>query len=696
MRVVFQSEAAECGLACLAMIGQWHGEHLELSDLRDKVGAATRGMNLRRLINAAEAIGLVGTAYRVDLDALRAIAAPVILHWEFDHFVVLRGYRRGRYEILDPAVGRRWLHDAEMSRRFTGVMVEFARATSYAPVPRKTRPAFARVLLRTRGVARSLGAIGLLALGLEICGLIAPQYLQFAIDNAVSSSDLDILSVFALGFLLVVTVQALLGYLRGWSLLVLTQSLSLQWMSNILGHLVRLPVAFFEQRRLGDLVSRFGSAGAIQQAVTVSALEAVLDGLMALASLAAMFLYSPRLAVVTLSVIALQALVRVGSYGILERLANERIIASARESTFFLETMRAMMPIKLFGSEVQRREGWQSLALDVQRLDIRKGRIDVMVASLIGYLAMIESVLVIWLGAGLALKSNSGFTIGMLIVYIAYKTQFSARANNVAKFLVDLRMIRIHADRLSDIVLARPEPAESEVDASSLPAKIEFRDVGFRYGVTEPWVLRNVSFTIEPGESVALTGASGGGKTTLVKLLLGILEPTEGEILYGGRKLGSLGARNVRRIVGTVMQEDLLLNGTIRQNIAFFDERADAADVEHAAAQAHIHADIAAMPMGYLTRIGDMGAGLSGGQKQRLLLARAIFKRPKVLVLDEATSHLDTANEAAVNAAIEKLQVTRIIVAHRASTIASAARALHVRGGQVLEAIASAPESAAA
>jgi ATP-binding cassette subfamily B protein RaxB len=288
--------------------------------------------------------------------------------------------------------------------------------------------------------------------------------------------------------------------------------------------------------------------------------------------------------------------------------------------------------------------------------------------------------------AALAVLDNR-FSVGMLFAFISYKDQFSQRMASLVDKLFELRMLRLHGERVADIVLtdAEEDGSDVEVDMDDISPSIEIRNLSFRYAASEPNVLNGLNLSIPAGQCIAVTGPSGCGKTTLMKLLLGLLEPTEGEILIGDIKLSSLGLTNYRQLLGTVMQEDTLFAGSIADNISFFAPSPNYQQVQACAHLAAVHAEIAAMPMGFNTLVGDIGSGLSGGQKQRILLARALYKNPKLLVLDEATSHLDTRNEQAVNAAIRKIQLTRVIVAHRPETIAMAQRVVVLQQGKIVE-----------
>ena len=301
---------------------------------------------------------------------------------------------------------------------------------------------------------------------------------------------------------------------------------------------------------------------------------------------------------------------------------------------------------------------------------------------------------------------SSAFTIGMLLAFIAYKMQFTGRVTALINYGVDLRMLSLHAERLADIALTpveRDHPQAGGLDAHApvhdlghLRPSLELRDVSFRYGEGEPWILRNANFMLAAGDSVAVTGASGCGKTTLLKILLGLLPPSEGEVLYGGIPVRQLGIANVRRQLGTVMQEDVLLTGSLGDNITFFDSHPDFERAAACARTAQVHDDIVRMPMGYQTLVGDLGSGLSGGQRQRLLLARALYKQPKVLALDEATSHLDIGNERAVTNALSQMQLTRLIIAHRPETISGAQQVVLVKDGRVTVILSEAKDPGAA
>jgi ATP-binding cassette subfamily B protein RaxB len=649
---------------------------------------------LRQLIHVASELGLSSRPVKVAIQGLAGLDSPAILHWDLNHFVVLKKVSRNRLIILDPAVGERTLSMAEASSHFTGVALELAPTSEFKSQAAAPRVSFSALTGKVTGLWPSLAQIFSVAVVLELFAIVAPLFQQMVVDEVLTSGDGDLLTVLVLGFGLLLIVQTLLGLARSWMVIILSQTLSLQWTSNVFAHLVRLPVEFFEKRHLGDVTSRFGAVQSIQKTLTTSVIEAALDGFMAIAALLMMLIYASTLAAVTVSAVVLYGLLRWAAYIPFRNAAAERLVVAAKENTHFLETLRAIAPLKLFGREQERRALWQNLIGEVQNRDVRTAKMTMAFTAANAFIFGLENLLVLWLGAKLVMggmtgagaSSGAGLTIGMLFAFISYKSQFATRVSALINYAVDLKMLGLHAERLADICLEPPEKDDVPVnDLNHLSPSIDLKNVSFRYGEGEPWILKNADFRIEAGESVAIVGASGAGKTTLLKIALGLLKPTEGEVLYGDQPVKHLGLANFRRQIGTVMQEDVLLTGSLGDNIAFFDVQPDQQRIESCARMAQLHEDVLRMPMGYQTLVGDLGSGLSGGQKQRLLLARALYKQPRLLALDEATSHLDIGNERAVTAAIGHLQLTRLVIAHRPETIAGAQRVVQVRGGQIVD-----------
>jgi len=678
-----QTEAAECGLASLVMIAGWHGYRVDLATLRQRHPLSIKGVTLAHLIQVSGRLGLAGRPLRLELAELPQLATPCVLHWDLNHFVVLREASARAIVIHDPAAGVRRLSMEEASRHFTGIALELSPTGEFREADERVRVRLRDLTGPVRGLGPALAQVLALALALQALAVLAPFYLQWVVDGAVASGDRELLTVLGVGFLLLAAIQVAVGALRSWVVLYLGTTLNLQWLANVFSHLLRLPVAWFEKRHLGDVVSRFGAVTTIQRTLTSSFVEAVIDGLMAVVTLAMMLAYSFPLTLIALATVSAYGVARAAFYAPLKRATGEHIVHAARQQSHFLETVRGVQSIRLFGREDERRARWLNLAVDATNGDLRVQKLSLGFRSANGIAFGVERVAVVWLGAILVLDAT--LTTGMLFAFLAYKEQFSARVAGLIDKTIELKMLKLQGERLADIVLTPAESQPRTPVVSVEDASLEARNLSFRYSEMEPFVLRDCSFRIAPGESVAIVGASGSGKTTLVKLLLGLIPPTDGQVLVGGVDVQKMGLEAYRQLVGTVMQDDPLFAGSIEDNVSFFDPSPSQEAIERCTRLAAVHDDIAAMPMGYHTLIGDMGTALSGGQRQRLLLARALYKQPRILFLDEATSALDVQRERLVNEAIRGLKLTRILIAHRPETIASASRVIVLQGGRVAQ-----------
>ena len=680
---IMQTEASECGLACVAMISSHFGSAADLTDLRRKYGMSLKGATLQELVRIADHLGFASRPLRLDLDELAELRMPCILHWDLNHFVVLVSVDRTGVVIHDPAVGVRLMPLAEVSRHFTGIALELSPTERFRPVTQAPTIRFSQLIGRIAGVKQALGQLLCMALAIELFSMISPLFLGWVVDQALVSFDSDLLTTLAIGFLLLMVMEVSISAARGWMLMGLNASLKVQARANLFTHLISLPTSFFEARHLGDVMSRFGSQETILQAVTSELVEAVLDGLMATITLIVMLLFAPDLTMVVVLGAVLYGALRWAAYTPLRQASVESIVWSARRDSHFLETLRGIRTIKLVNGQEERRARWLNLLVEAINRQLTADKLRLLFRTANALLMGILKILVIFLGARKILAGD--FSVGILLAFIVYKDQFLGRVMELINKSVDLVMLRLHAERLADIALTEPEPRGLLTTGPAAPAaaRLELRDVSFRYAPSEPWILQNINLIVEAGESVAIVGPSGGGKTTLLKLLAGLLAPTQGEILVNGKPLAKTGLENYRAMLGVVMQDDQLFAGSIAENISFFGERANQDKIIRCAQKASVHDDIMAMTMEYDTLIGDMGTILSGGQKQRVIIARALYRDPAILLLDEATSHLDVERENAVNSALKFMQVTRIVIAHRPETIRASDRVVTLRGGQL-------------
>ena len=691
--VILQTEAAECGLACLAMVLSHHGVVTDLAALRTRHTVSLTGMTLSTLTAIAQKEALGTRGLRLSLDELPQLRLPAILHWNLNHFVVLKTVGRDHVVVHDPAFGERRLSLVEASRHFTGVALELWPDPGFTPREEKTRVRLTQLIGQVSGFWPSLARVLLLSLALEVFALVSPLFMQWVLDNVVVSRDLQLLTTLALGFGLLLLVQQATALVRSWLLMVINTSVGLQWKANVFAHMTRLPLTYFQNRHLGDIVSRANSVEAIQRTLTATFVEALFDGLLVVLTLVLMFIYSPQLSWVALIAVALYLAIRLIWYRPLYAASEETLVRDANQASHFLESIRGMRAIQLFGRQSERQGAWQTLQVAATNARLQVQKLQILYGLVRGLLGGLMAWLIVWLGARQIIATE--LTVGMLIAFMAYRSQFESRVVSLIDKAIDLKMLRLHAERLADVVLTPATPqahrlsaqeqlaAQPEGGSSGSSPALVLDQIRYRYSDAAPWVLDGLSLHIAPGEVIAITGRSGCGKTTLVNLLLGTFQPQEGRITANGTPLAQIGVDHWRQGVATVMQDDTLFAGSISDNIGFFDPHPDFEHMVACARMAAVHDDIEAMPMGYQTLIGDMGTALSGGQKQRLLLARALYKRPRVLILDEATSHLDVVSEAQVNEAIGRLPITRITVAHRPETIRSAPRVVSLEGGRI-------------
>jgi ATP-binding cassette, subfamily B, bacterial CvaB/MchF/RaxB len=681
---ILQTEAAECGLACLAMIANYHGYQTDMHTLRQRFALSLRGATLKQVMDMAQGLKLSARPLRLDLDEMNQLQLPCILHWELNHFVVLKKVLSNNKGIiiLDPARGERSIGADELSKCFTGVALELSPMADFVQKKEQRTIKITQLLGKVVGLKRSLVQIFALALALEAFAIVSPFFMQWVVDGAIVAADSNLLTLLCIGFGLLMVIQTTIGLARSWVVLYLSTHLNVQWISNVFAHLIRLPVTYFERRHLGDVVTRFESVHQIQQTLTTSFIEGVLDGLLGIVMLIIIFVYSPTLAWVVVTALVIQGLISWASYAPMRRLAAEQINLGAKNQSQLFESIRAVQSIKLFAAENDRQARYVNGLVESTNRTIATQKLQLSVGAISGITSGIENIVVVWLGAGAVMQNQ--LSIGMLFAFMSYKATFSGRVQSLIAKTIEFKMLKLQGELLADIVLNSKDPA-SQIATKQLPPpcddgsipEIEVRNVSFRYSPSEPWVLRNVTFKVTKGESLAIVGPSGGGKTTLMKLMLGLLRPTEGEVLFRERPINQLGAA-YREAVGAVMQDDQLMSGSIEENISFFNPTPNKQRIQEVAAQAAIASDIEKMPMQYQTLIGDMGSSLSGGQKQRIVLARALYRNPIVLFLDEATSQLDEMNEQRVIASTNNIEATRILVSHRVETFSSCSRCIKV------------------
>lgn len=679
--VTLQSEVIECGHACLAMILGFYGHDIDLATLRRRFPTSLHGVTMANLMKMA---GKLDMATRLvqsqDIDKLAGLSMPCILHWEMNHFVVLKSIDRHKALIHDPARGVVAVPREEMEKAFTGMVLELYPTDDFQPKKEahSRRLSLMEFCSSINGLGASLLQLFGLTAALQVLAMLGPYHTQLVIDRVLPASDTDLLVVLGVGFLALSMFGTLVDAIRSWVILHLSSVFSLQLFSRLFRHLLRLPMDFFEKRHVGDIQSRFGSLKAVQDMLTTTFVAGAIDGLMLVPTLGIMIYYNGKLALVALAATLIYSILQFSIYRPVKRATEASIVMDAKESTHFLESLRAMQPIKVFGKEHQRHSDWLNRYVDSINADIKLGKINILYGAARNLLVGAEAVVLVWMGGHEML--TSAMSVGMFFAFFAFRTRFSGQAQSLVDKTFQLLMLRLHLERLADIALHKPEQHvhsdKTDIDVGKINGSIRLENVTYSYSEADGPVLNSISLSVDAGECLAISGVSGCGKTTLIKVMMGLDSPDDGKVYVDDIPVEHLGLELYRGMTAAVMQKDKLLSGSLMANIAFFDPDADIERVRQAARDAEIMADIEKMPMGLQTLVGDMGSALSGGQEQRILLARALYRHPKILFMDEATSHLDSGTEKEINLIIGKLQITRIIVAHRQETLALADRVI--------------------
>lgn len=676
--VIHQTETAECGLACLAMICGYFGKNIDLISLRRKFNLSARGANLAGINGIAEQLGMVTRALSLELDELGALKMPCILHWDFSHFVVLVSVKRNRYVLHDPARGRRYLGREEMSRYFTGIALEVWPGSEFQAETQQTRISLRSLINSIYGIKRTLAKIFCLSVVIEAINLVMPVGTQLVMDHAIPAGDRGLLTLISAGLMFFILLRAAVSMLRAWSSLVMSTLINVQWQSGLFDHLLRLPLAFFERRKLGDIQSRFDSLDTLRATFTTSVIGFIMDSIMVVGVFVMMLLYGGYLTWIVLCFTTIYIFIRLVTYGNYRQISEECLVREARAASYFMETLYGIATVKIQGMVGIRGAYWLNMKIDAINSGIKLTRMDLLFGGINTFVTACDQVVILWLGAGLVIDNQ--MTIGMFVAFSSFRGQFSERVTSLTSFLLQLKIMSLHNERIADIALheKKEKKPEIEIVAHMGPISLETNDLSYRYDSQSAPIFSALSLSVAPGESVAITGASGAGKTTLMKVLCGLFEPDSGRVLINGIDIRQMGINNYHRMIACVMQDDRLFSGSIRENICGFAEEMDEEWMVECARASHIHDVIMNMPMGYETLIGELGEGLSGGQKQRIFIARALYRKPGILFMDEATSALDSESEHFVNVAIKNMNITRVIIAHRETTLKTVDRVISI------------------
>ena len=665
------------------MVLGYHGKAVKLDEVREVAGVDRDGVSMLSILRAGEWFGLRGRGLKLDVDALDYLTPGTILHWEFNHFVVFERASRRGVNIVDPAHGRRFIPMEQFRRSFTGVALILEPTEVFEPgdAERGRLWSYLRQLLGQRHLITRVLVTSLL---LRLFALSLPILTGLIVDRVVPRGDRDLLIVVGVGLAGVVGFQFLSALIRAHLILQLRTNLDTRMTLGFIDYLVGLPYAFFQRRSAGDLMMRVNSNATIREILTANTLSAVLDGAMVTIYLVLIFLVSAELGAIVLVLGILQLTVYFGSARRYRDLMAQDLEAQAKSQGYLVQMMAGIETLKSAGAEHRSVEHWSNLFVDELNVSLQRGRLSAVVDSLMGSLKTGSPLLIMSWGAMMVMAGS--LSLGTMLAINALAVGFLTPLGTLVSSGLQLQLLGGYIERIDDVLSAEPEQDRDRVvRAPKLSGQINVEHVSFRYGPHAPWAVRDVSVDIVPGECVAIVGKSGSGKSTLAKLLLGLYKPSEGRISYDNHDLAEMGARSVRRQLGIVPQHPYIFGSSVRENIALTDPTLPLDKVVSAAKKAQIHDDIIAMPMGYETVVADGGASLSGGQRQRIAVARALVHDPAIVLLDEATSSLDTTTEEMVQRNLDALQCTRLIIAHRLSTVANADRILVLSEGKIVE-----------
>ena len=678
-----QDETTECGLVCLAFASQMLGAEISIAELRRKYQISSRGLSLREVKDIAASMHMLGRAVRCELTEIADLTAPSILHWSMNHFVVFQWIKGSKICIYDPAIGKQILDLAEFSKHFTGVALELSASPDFQKRKERSPLSIWSWFRLTPSMYVGLFQTLIFSLLLQTYVVAFPFYLQLAIDQAALKGDRDLLVALTLGFAAFAVFKAGADFFRGIITAKLTALLSWDMTLRLFRHLIRLPLPWFQRRKLADVLSRFDSIAPLRDLVSGALVSTVVDGILAIVTLVMMIIFSPQLSLVVVAGFIAYVGLRYLSLPFNQKLGMSVLTAKIAENGKRIESIRAIQTIKVMGAESDREGDWSNKFAATLSAEQRQSIFNLSFKAIHDIVDSFVYLAIVFLGVIAIIEKK--MSIGVLYAFMSYQSQFLGRMGDLFEQVVRWRLTDMYSFRVADIVLTPKEQGLDELrfEQISIDGSIQLDNLYFAYAPQEPNILSGISLSIDRGDFVAIVGASGSGKSTLLKILCGLYRPTYGEVKIDGRSLSSWGPKEVRKSLGIVLQDDELLSGTIAENISFFDEMINVELVWECLHSVGLAAEIQKMPMRIETYIGDMGSNVSGGQKQRLLLARALYRKPQILVLDEATSHLDMEKESLINESIKRLQITRIIVAHRRETIEAANRVIGIENGKI-------------
>lgn len=683
--VQVQMSQVECGLTCLAMVLSYYGRRTSVSELRTKYGVGRDGASARSIVKAARDYGMRVRAISLQKNDFSHVRLPAIVHWQFNHYIVVERWRQKYVDIVDPSGGRKRVTEEEFDNSFTGIIILLEPGQSFkreAPVSSLTLKSY--VLGTIRQAPGTILQVLVTSVLLQMLGLAFPLLTKVVVDQIIPTRMDSALFVLGIGMLMLLCSQSVVTLLREWLLVYLRSRIDVHLMLGFFEHLLTLPYTFFQQRSSGDLLARVGSNATIRDTISNQMIAALLDSSMVTLYLLILLMQSTPFGLLTLSLGMVQVILTILTARPITHLASQELTAQGKSQGYMAEALTGIATLKAAGAEYSAYERWSNLFFDQLNVSIRRSYLVAVVGAVLTAVRLFSPLSLLWLGAVQVL--NGSMTIGTMLALNALAVAFLDPLAALVNRGQQLQMVQAHLERLGDIMTSAPEQDPQNVNMPPrLSGHIRVDKVSFQYAPDAPKVLHSIGVVIKAGQKVAIVGRTGSGKSTLGRLLLGLYIPTGGEIYYDTMPLSLLHLQEVRRQFGVVLQDATIFSGTILQNIMLNNPAMSKEQVMKAAQIAALDEDVARMPMGYETYVSEGGSALSGGQRQRLAIARAVANQPSILLLDEATSSLDVGTERKVAQNLQQFPCTQIIIAHRLSTVRHADVILVMEQGTIVE-----------
>lgn len=684
---ILQDQIAECGITSLTMCLQYHGLNVDLPAIRNKYPVSNLGSSMHDLIEICQHEGFVADAYEMDMEEFPELKLPAIIHWDLNHFVVLKDISGNNFTIHDPAIGELTYSKEDFSKHFTGFSLEISKGTqsefdsiksAWDKKNKENKLSLYQFVKRTDGFYKSFGFILFMTFVAQLLSMSIPSITQVIIDDFIVSQTTEYMWVFIGGGLSIILFRYFADIIKSWSIIFIGYRWHANFSSYFYTKLLKLPLNYFETRSVSDIFSRFSALDHLKDALTDRIVQGIIDGLMSIVTIVAMYIYSPKMASVSLVFVLIYFILRI--YVVSKELqANRRhIVEKVKETNSFYDTLSNIQSVKIYGKETERYQQWKKYYLSSANESIALSKAKMWYSSSETLLAGLENILLLGIAATTVIAGN--LTLGMMFAFFAYQIIFATQSKSMLNNILEMKLLGVHMERLNDIEI---NDAEENILGQpgikpEIKGKIEVRGLTFQYPGTEYPIFENFNMIIEPGENIVFSGPSGCGKTTLIKILMGLVEPQAGEIIIDGTNIKTMGLQHYRKNIAAVSQKETLVSGSVLDNITFFSKPIDMEKVIASAKKSRVHNDIMLMPMQYQTLTGAIGGTFSGGQEQRILLARALYNNPKILFMDEATSFLDQKNEKEIVKTLKALDITRVSIAHRQETINMASRIIKI------------------